>query len=87
MDFYERVKYLVKSKCLAMTTFVESCGIDYNTYKGCKRQGLLPRADVVVKMAQQLGTTSEYLVTGQHPYNRELEQYKAKVRSFLEELT
>lgn len=86
MDFYERVKDLAKAKNHSLTLLVESCGIDYNTYKGCKRNGILPRGDVVVRLAKALETTAEYLVTGRHPYNRDVELLKNQIRSFLTQL-
>lgn len=66
--------------------FIESLGMNYETYYSGRRNGNLPRADDAVKIATALNVSVEYLVTGKHPYNRELEQYKAKVRSFLEEM-
>lgn len=86
MDFYERVKTLVKAKNLSLTLLVESCGIDYNTYKNAKRSGIIPRGDVVVRLAQHLETTAEYLVTGRHPHNPDVELLKNQIRSFLTQL-
>lgn len=66
MDFYERVKYLVKEKNFSLIPFLESIGINYGTYKAQRRYNNLPRADEAVKIAQALGTTVEYLVTGEN---------------------
>ena len=88
MDFFSRTKELVPQKTAStLRGFIESLGMNYETYYSGRRNGNLPRADDAVKIAKALNVSVEYLVTGQHPYNRELEQYKAKVRSFLEELT
>lgn len=67
MEFYENVKKLVKINNLTLRTFIESLGINYDTYNGQKRLGNLPRADEAVKIAKALNTSVEYLVTGEEP--------------------
>jgi transcriptional regulator with XRE-family HTH domain len=64
MDFYENVKQLVKTNNLTLRSFIESLGINYDSYNSCKKYNNLPRADEAVKIAQALNTTVEYLVTG-----------------------
>lgn len=67
MDFYENVKQLVKTNNLTLRSFIESLGINYDSYNSCKKYNNLPRADEAVKIAQALNTTVEYLVTGNTP--------------------
>lgn len=68
MDFHDRVKELVKTKSsLTLRAFIESFGINYDTYNGQKRLGNIPRADEAVKIAQALDTSVEFLVTGVTP--------------------
>lgn len=67
MEFYENVKKLVKINNLTLRTFIESLGINYDTYNGQKRLNNLPRADEAVKIAKALNTSVEYLVTGEEP--------------------
>ena len=67
MDFYENVKKLVKSNNFTLRNFIESLGINYDTYNGQKRLNNLPRADEAVKIAKALNTSVEYLVTGEEP--------------------
>lgn len=67
MDFYENVKKLVKNNNLTLRSFIESLGINYDTYNGQKRLNNLPRADEALKIAKALNTTVEYLVTGIEP--------------------
>lgn len=68
MDFYERTKTLVKTKTsLTLRAFIESIGINYDTYKGQSRYNNLPRANEAVAIATALNTTVEYLVTGIPP--------------------
>ncbi|MDR0759916.1 MAG: XRE family transcriptional regulator [Treponema sp.] len=68
MDFFDRVKDLVKQKTtFTLRAFVESMGLNYETYYSGKRRVTLPRADEAQKIAAALGTTVEYLVTGKEP--------------------
>ncbi len=78
MDFYERVKELSKKKNFSLISLLESLGINYETYKSAKRSNNLPRADEAVAIANTLGTTVEYLVTGKDPLNS-----KEIIRSYL----
>ena len=67
MDFYERVKELSKAQNLSLIPFLQSLGINYETYKSAKRLNNLPRADEAVKIAESLNTSVEYLVSGKTP--------------------
>lgn len=68
MDFYERVKNLVKDNTeLTLRAFIESLGINYDSYNGQKRYNNLPRADEAVKIAEALNTSVEFLVSGNAP--------------------
>ena len=68
MDFYERVKNLVKDNTeLTLRAFIESLGINYDSYNGQKRYNNLPRADEAVKIAKSLNTSVEFLVSGNTP--------------------
>ena len=68
-DFYDRVKKLVrkKGKSLTLQEFIISLDIKHDTYYGMRRLGNLPRADEALTIAQALGTTVEYLVSGKNP--------------------
>jgi hypothetical protein len=70
MDFFDRVKDLVKQKTpFTLRAFIESMGLNYETYYSGKRRITLPRADEAQNIASALGTTVEYLVTGKEPEN------------------
>lgn len=89
MDFYERVKILVKTKTsYTLASFINGLGINYDTYKGQSRYNNLPRADEAVKIAQALNTTVEYLVTGEdsNPYRQRLDELEAKIKAFTSSL-
>jgi transcriptional regulator with XRE-family HTH domain len=81
MDFFDRVKDLVKHKTtFTLRAFVESMGLNYETYYSGKRRVTLPRADEAQQIATALGTTVEYLVTGKEP------DASRKYREALEEI-
>lgn len=66
-DFYDRVKELAKSHNTTVRAVIENCQINYDSYNSCKRYKNLPRADEAVRIAEYLGTSVEYLVTGRKP--------------------
>lgn len=68
MDFYERVKLHVKNNTSqTLRAFIESLGINYDSYNGLKRYDNQPRLDEAVKIAQALGVPVEYLYSGKEP--------------------
>lgn len=86
MDFYENVKQLVKTNNLTLRSFIESLGINYDSYNSCKKYNNLPRADEAVKIAQALNTTVEFLVTGEetNKAQKELDTLKQKLKELIE---
>lgn len=70
MDFYHRVKELAKLKGTTIEGAASSAGITRAQYYGYKKHGNLPRADEAVAMAQGLGTSVEFLVTGRGGYSK-----------------
>ena len=88
MDFYNRVKEMVKNKSnLTLRAFIESLNINYDSYNGLKRYNNFPRADEAVKIAQALNTSVEYLMTGNEPdtYKEKYDNLKNKIESVLKE--
>lgn len=85
MDFYENVKQLVKTNNLTLRSFIESLGINYDSYNSCKKYNNLPRADEAVKIAQALNTTVEFLVTGEE--TNKAQQELDKLKQILRELS
>jgi len=67
MDFYARVKQLARGKGMSLQDFVISLGLNHDSYYTLKRAGNLPRADEALLIARALGTTVEFLVTGESP--------------------
>jgi len=64
IDFYERVKALVKSKKTTIEYVAGEAGLSLASYNAYRRHDNLPRADEALKIAHVLDTTVEYLLTG-----------------------
>jgi len=74
MDFFDRVKDLAKKNTtLTLRAFIESLGLNYETYYSGRRRETLPRADEALAIARALGTSVEYLVSGREPENSKKE--------------
>jgi hypothetical protein len=55
--------------------FIISLDINHDSYYSMRRAGNLPRADEAVKIAQALGVSVEFLVTGQKGDNAKTIEY------------
>jgi hypothetical protein len=87
MDFYDRVQILVKEITdKPLKDFIESLNINYNDYNADRQLEKLPRANESVKIAQSLGVTVEYLVTGIKPEKPDIAPVIQKLESALEEI-
>lgn len=64
-SFYERVKSLCKERKTTIEAVVNAAGLTINSYNSYRRHNNLPRLDEGVIIAQALGVSVEYLVTGQ----------------------
>ena len=62
--FIERLERLMADRGLQQKDLAKKVGISSNGISTWKITGALPRADVAVKIADILGVTVEYLVTG-----------------------
>lgn len=65
VDFFERVKQEVRLRNLTIEAVAMEAGLSRGSYYTYQRRGLMPRADEAVKIAQALGVSVEYLVTGE----------------------
>jgi SOS-response transcriptional repressor LexA len=65
MDFWETVRAQVKKKGTKLEAAAEAAGISSNTLSGWSSKGRLPRADEAASLARVLGTTVEFLVSGE----------------------
>jgi hypothetical protein len=76
MDFYDRIKDLVKKSGITIETMLNSVFPDddpeklsLGSYNTLRKRGNLPRANQAARIAQYLNTSVEYLVSGDKPDN------------------
>lgn len=70
MDLYDRIDMLLKIKKSNKRRLCESTGISYNTLASLfKRRSKNMELETIRKIAAYLGTTVEYLFTGNEPEN------------------
>jgi transcriptional regulator with XRE-family HTH domain len=67
IDFYERVKFCVKKNKTTIEYVVGQAGLSLASYNSYRRYENLPRADEAYIIAQTLGTSVEFLVSGNNP--------------------
>lgn len=86
MIFFENVKKLCKEKGLTIESVANKAGLTIDSYNSYKRHENLPRADIATKIADILGTTVEYLVTGEEKKELTVEEanFIYKMRSLPE---
>ena len=65
--FIKRLERLMEDKGIPQKELAKKVGISSNGISTWKITGALPRADIAVKIADILGVTVEYLVTGHIP--------------------
>ena len=89
---FDRVKELSKKRGTTIEGMLNSAGeISLNTYNGWKKRRILPRVDECYAIAKALGTTVEYLLTGENGLSdspeakavNESEELKALVRAVM----
>lgn len=64
MNFVERIDEKLKEKNIKRVGMCEDVGIDTSIMTAWKKRGTIPAADICLKIAEYLGTSVEYLVTG-----------------------
>ena len=65
--FWVRVDYLLKLKRKTLTVLCNDCEISYHSVNGQRTRKNLPKAEQLYAMAQYLGTSMEFLLTGIEP--------------------
>jgi len=66
MSFFDRVKKGARHVPTTIEYVVGRAGLSLSSYNSMRRDGRLPRADEATIIARELGTTVEYLVTGEN---------------------
>ena len=68
MDFFERVKKYAQSRGMSIDQYFKTIFHGQKTretFNGWKRRGLLPRADIALIIARDMGITVEELIYGE----------------------
>lgn len=64
-NFVERIDEILKSKNLMRKDLCEKIDISTQSLTDWSRKGSVPNAEIMVRIAKELGTTVEYLITGE----------------------
>ena len=67
MSFWTRLKERIKSEKTTQEWVATKIGVSHRTFRGWLSREIMPNADQVIAIARLLGTTPEFLVTGQDP--------------------
>jgi len=71
MTFGERLNMEIKRKKIPRKLLAQRAGIGYRSILNYCHRPCFPKADIAVALAQVLGVTVEYLVTGEQEANHE----------------
>ena len=63
-NFWERVKVLIKARKMTQESLAKSADVNFSNLKQQIFYNRLPVVDEAVRIARSLGTTVEYLMTG-----------------------
>ena len=87
MGFKENFKSELEYQGIQLKEFAAKCGISKNTLGNyLTGHNSVPSADNAVRIAQSLGVTVEYLVTGNTSNKAELPQIPAKYKKLFSEI-
>jgi transcriptional regulator with XRE-family HTH domain len=87
MTFTDRLETLIIQKNTKQTALADACGIAQNTISGWKKRGSLPQADIIIKMADFLGVSVHYLVTGKEKGESQRRPLEQNILNDLPDLT
>ena len=79
LDFWQRTKSLIKARNTKQQAIAEQTGISILTLRGWITHDRLPDVVSAYKIAQALGVTMEYLVTGHDEQNDKYDRLKQAV--------
>lgn len=82
--FWNNVKTLLRANKLTQSQLADLCGISYRLITSWINKDILPDAAQSVAIAKALGTTVEYLVTGEDIPPETMESHKDAVRQILD---
>lgn len=67
MEFVDRIDLKLKEKNLKRVSMCEDIGIDTSIMTAWSKRGTIPSADTVLKIANYLNVSMEWLITGRNP--------------------
>ena len=65
MDFYERLREICKKKGTTVTSMLIKLGISTGS-TGNWKKGQLPKGDILIKIADYLNTSIDYILLGEY---------------------
>lgn len=86
-SFWKNVTRILRERKIAQESLCEGIGISIWTLRSSISKKILPRVDVAKRIADYLGTTVDFLLTGEEgdEYRRRLENLKRAMKDLIEE--
>ena len=80
-SFWKNVSQVLKSKKISQEKMCEDIGISIWTLRGSISKQILPRVDIAKTIADYLGTSIDFLLTGteSNPYKERLDSLKNNI--------
>ncbi len=85
--FWKNVSQIMKNKKISQETLCENIGISVWTLRGSISKQILPRVDVAKQIADYLGTSVDFLLTGKesNEYKERLDNLKNSILKIVQE--
>ena len=85
--FWKNVSQIMKNKKISQETLCENIGISIWTLRGAISKQILPRVDVAKQIADYLGTSVDFLLTGKesNEYKQRLDNLKDTILKIVQE--
>ena len=85
--FWKNVSQIMKNKKISQETLCENIGISVWTLRGSISKQILPRVDVAKTIADYLGTSVDFLLTGKesNEYKERLDNLKDSILKIVQE--
>lgn len=74
LNFWERVKIELKQRNIKQAVFAEECDIPVNTFVGWIAKNRTPDLEIIIKIADKLGVSVGYLISGNDDVNSHSEK-------------
>ena len=81
MDLWERIRTEVRLSNTTQAWVAKEAGIPFGTFQRWLSHKTMPNADQIVALAKALGTTAEFLVSGEQPHG-----YSHRIETLIRDL-